>query len=152
MRIAVVAGKFDPIHAGHLDSIIKAAKLGDYLAVITHTDEVIERTSSKKFCAIPLEYRTMMLRGILLDQNIKGEVIVGIDEDGTCVKTLQRIRQLNPKAEIIFAKGGDRIPSTMNKVEIKVCKECNIEIRYCIGDLLNSSSKILARMNNKVED
>jgi cytidyltransferase-like protein len=45
MKIAI-AGKFDPVHEGHIDHIVKAAKLGDYLYIITHTDHVVVSHSS----------------------------------------------------------------------------------------------------------
>jgi cytidyltransferase-like protein len=51
MKTVMVAGKFDPLHEGHIDHIRKAAKLGKLL-VITHTDEVIKKLKGR--CNIPL--------------------------------------------------------------------------------------------------
>jgi cytidyltransferase-like protein len=49
MIIGIVAGKFDPILAGHVQSIIKAARLCDYLIVVTHFDDIVAKTSKKGF-------------------------------------------------------------------------------------------------------
>jgi cytidyltransferase-like protein len=151
VKISIVAGKFDPIHAGHIDSIIKASKLGDYLVVVTHRDNIVAKTSDKKFCAVPLYYRMILLRGILLDQKIKGDVVIGVDENGTVVNTLKRLRKFYCNGDLVYAKGGDRTIFNMNNDEIELCRELEICIQYGIGDLLNSSSKISLKMGNKIE-
>jgi hypothetical protein len=89
----------------------------------------------------------ILLNGLLLDQKIKGEVIIGCDEDGTMVKTLCGLRTHYLRQDMIFMKGGDRTKLTMNKDEIKVCKELGIKIKYGIGDLLSSSSDTMMRIN-----
>ena len=144
-KIVVVSGKFDPIHEGHIEHIIQAAKLGEYIIVITHKDEIIAKNSKKKFCAVPLKYRMMLIDGILMYNRIRGKIIVSIDENGTSVKTLEQIHKSYPleKINIIYAKGGDRIPENMLKDEVDMCRKLGIEIRYGVGELLNSSSKML---------
>ena len=146
MNVVIVSGKFDFIHDGHIDSIIKSAKLGDYLIVITHADSIVARTSKKGFCVVPLVYRLMLLRGLLLDRAILGEVVVGIDPDGTVVKTLRNIKNRFPVDKLIYAKGGDRNVKTMLQCEKDVCKELGIDIIYDIGVLLNSSSKFFDKL------
>jgi cytidyltransferase-like protein len=147
MRIGIVAGKFDPILDGHVQHIIKASKLCDFMIVVTHKDEIVARVSEKGFCAVPLKTRCILLRGILLDQAIDGDVVIGDDEDGTMVKTLTWLRTFHVNDELSYIKGGDRTPLTMNKDEIKICKSLGIEIQYGVGDLLSSSSKTMARIN-----
>jgi len=147
MRIVVVAGKFDFIHAGHVDSIIKASKLGDYLIIVTHRDDIVAKCSDKGFCAVPLEVRCMLLRGLIKEIGVQGMVIVGRDEDGTVCNTLEFIRDNYPKDQIVFAKGGDRTLDRMNTDEIVVCRVLNIKIQYGVGDLLGSSSKMMARIS-----
>lgn len=140
MRVAV-AGKFDIFHDGHLDHILKAAKLGSYLYIITHTDEIVARNSKKGICAIPLWTRQAVLEGIMLRYDILGQVLIAEsygDIDGTCTHTLEKYK---PN---IFAKGGDRKDNnSMPASEVEICSKFGIEIRYGVGDLKNSSSKIM---------
>lgn len=133
MRVAI-AGRFDPIHDGHIDHILKAKELGDELVIITHSDQVIRDVKGK--CNVPLWARCAVLRGLLLLYKINGYVTVSTDVDGTVAETL---RALKPQ---VFAKGGDRVLGTLPENELKVCEEIGCEIRYGIGDLLNASSKI----------
>lgn len=132
----MIAGYFDPLHEGHLDHITKAAQLGDYLYIITHTDACTEREKKARYTT--LEFREFMLRGILCMLGVIGNIIVTDRADIS-----QIIRNYKPN---IFAKGGDREPENMPEAEIKACAEVNCEIVYGIGDLLNSSSAIKAKL------
>jgi cytidyltransferase-like protein len=140
-KIVAICGKFDPLHNGHLDHIIKASKLGDYLLIITHTDEMVARTSNKGVCFIPFWARKLILEGVMMRLGIQGNVILSIDTDGTVTETIKKYR---PN---ILAKGGDRTPNNMPDNEIAGCKEVGCEVMYGIGDLLNSSSDIVRRGN-----
>ena len=139
MRTIMVGGKYDPIHQGHIESIVKASKLGDYLYIVVNPDDIVAKKSAKGFCAIPLRYRIMLLEGLLLHLNIKGEVLVSSNPDGTVLDELETIKPS------IFAKGGDRTPNNMPANEVDMCKKLGIAIVYGVGDLLNSSSKIWKR-------
>jgi cytidyltransferase-like protein len=151
MRIAVVAGKFDLLHSGHIDHITKASKYGEYLLIVTHLDSIVAKTSGKGFCAVPLCYRMILLNGILLHFNISGRVVVGKDEDGSVIQTLGYIRSIYPNDTINYCKGGDRVPSNMNQDEVEACQRLGIELVYGVGDLLGSSSKFVDRIKNKIE-
>ena len=133
-KTVMVSGKFDPPHDGHIDHIVKASKLGDYLIIITHTDKVIKEL--KGYCNIPLWARVVLLKGILLNYNIKGDVLISLDTDGLSARSLIAYR---PN---VYAKGGDRTPLTMPTAEIEACKQIRCKIVYGCGDLLNSSSKM----------
>lgn len=147
MTRVMIAGKFDPIHDGHIVHLLEAAKLGDFLVVVTHTDDVVESNSKKGYCAVPLWARVVLLRGVLLYFGIQGEVRTAepYDIDGTVTNSLLIIRP------DIFAKGGDRTLQNMPPTELEICRLQNIEIRYGIGEQLNSSSepeKFRNRQNN----
>ncbi len=130
--VVLIAGKFDGKHEGHDDHIVKARKLGHILIAATHRDEIVAKVSKKGFC-----YRTLNKRvADLYSRPEVSLVVVARDEDGTVAETL---RILKPH---IFAKGGDRTADNMPQSELDVCKEIGCEIRYGIGDLLNSSSSI----------
>jgi len=89
-----IGGKFDPIHDGHIDYIWKAGKLGDYLYIIVNPDASVVKFSAKRFCAVPLKYRTVILKGLLHELGLKGEVVVAVDEDGTVAKTLRMLKPI----------------------------------------------------------
>lgn len=132
MKTVMIAGKFDPLHEGHIDHIRKASKLGDELLVVTHSDAVLERIKGK--CNITLWARVAILKGILSLYSINGRVMCSLD--GTMVETLRRCKP------DIFAKGGDRTPDNMPQSEIDACEEIGCEIVYGVGDKLNSSSSM----------
>jgi len=135
MKTVMVAGKFDPVHEGHIEHIRQAAALGDWLIVVTHTDEVVKLVKGR--CAVPFWAREAILQGLLLRYNIKGVVTRSVDTDGTVARTIQVCR---PR---IFAKGGDRTPDNMPQSEIDACREVDCQIVYGVGEKLNSSSLIM---------
>ena len=55
----MIAGSFDPIHAGHVDHIHKAKALGDWLIVVTHPDSI--QVQKKGFNLMPLRDRVKVL-------------------------------------------------------------------------------------------
>jgi cytidyltransferase-like protein len=150
MRIAVVTGKFDLLHAGHVDHIKKAAQLGDWLIIITHEDDIVALSSDKKFCAVPLWARVDILRGLVaLYKKGYGEVVVASDPTGESTNTLRVIRQKYPiyAHDITLYKGGSRTDaSKMPSKEVAVCQELGITIEYGVGDLLSSSSTLAKRI------
>lgn len=131
----MVAGKFDPIHDGHVSHILKAAALGNYLVIVTHSDDVLDRIKPKGH-AVPYWARIALLRGILMVYGIRGRVACSVDDDGTVTQTLLRFKP------DIFAKGGDRTASNMPQSEIDACSQIGCKIVYGVGELLNSSTKI----------
>lgn len=151
MRIIIVAGKFDPFHAGHLSHIQKAGELGDYILVITHKDDIVAKSSKKQICFNPYPLRKLILEGILHALHLHGEVLCAIDDDktgdGTVALELELIANEMKSHELIFTKGGDRKDnSCMPQNELDACLKNGIEIRYGVGDLLGSSSDIVRRL------
>ena len=133
MKTVCVAGNFDPLHIGHVRHIQKAKKLGDKLVVIIHPDnDVIKK---KGYCFMPLEQR----KAIIEELKSVDEVVVAIDNDITCAKTLRLIK---PN---IFAKGGSRVLGTLPENEIQICQELGIQIVYGIGEQLASSQELVKR-------
>ena len=132
MKKVLIAGYFDPLHEGHLDHIVKASELGDYLVIVTHTDECTERVKGRRFTIA--SFRRFILESIIDKLGIRGEVIVTNKADVADV-----IEQVSPD---IFAKGRDRMPSNMPGSELQACDNVGCKIIYGIGAVLNSSSRI----------
>ena len=132
--VGLVAGDFGKLHSGHLDHIRKAYDMCDYLYIVTHSDESIR--ARKQYEPDCLCDRVAFLNIFLKGLGDKGEVVLAIDDDGTCVKTLRKY-----KPDLLI-KGGDRIKSNMPKEELDVCEELNIKIIYGVGRQLNSSSEV----------
>lgn len=132
IRVAV-SGGFDPLHLGHLRHMQLAKKLGDYLIVMINPDRDMIR--KKGYCFMPLEQRLEIIKEL----RCVDEVVVIIDEDGSCAETLKRV---HPD---IFAKGGDRVPETMPPNEIEACCEIGCKIVYGVGEKLDSSSSLVRR-------
>jgi len=138
-KVILIAGDFGKgvngrLHEGHRDHIRKASLLGDFLIIITHTDESIFQR--KGYVPDPLATRIQRLTDALSENRVSGLVALSLDKDGTVTKTLEHY------CPMIFAKGGSRTPDNMPLSEVEVCKELGIEIRYGIGDLLGSSREI----------
>ena len=136
MKTVLVAGYFDPLHEGHLDHITKAAMFSDYLCIVTHTDACTERVKKARYTS--LHFREFILRAIMNMLGRAGDVVV-IDEE-TVADT---IRRLKPNT---FAKGGDRTANNMPEDEIMACKEVGCRVVYGVGDQLNRSSEIKAKI------
>lgn len=136
MGTVLVSGKFDPFHQGHADHIKKAAKLGEFLIVSVASDEGVINSRVSHKLNIPFLLRKEIIEALLVKWNIGGLVVESLDRDGRSVLTLKKYKP------DIYAKGGDRTPSNMLQSEIDFCKDKGIEIKYGIGDLLNSSSSM----------
>lgn len=143
MRIVMIAGDFGKgvdgrLHEGHKDHVRKASKLGDFLIIITHTDDSIFKR--KGYVPDTLAVRMKRLEDALVENKVSGLVALARDADGTVVKTLEHY------CPQIFAKGGDRrSDEDMPRAEVEMCRRLGIEIRYGIGDRLGQSRDIANR-------
>ena len=149
MVTVMVVGAFDPIHEGHIQHIVKASGLGDYLLVVTHKRKAIEQKKGYEFQ--PFSTRQVLLEGILLRFGIKGEVICALEDD-LAGKNYNdgigdTIRAYKPQ---ILAKGGDRTATNMPEDEVKACEEVGCQIVYGVGGQLNSSSDLVRMAMEKL--
>lgn len=127
-KVVAVSGGFDPLHSVHLDHMIEARRLGDWLVVIVNTDEFLIK--KKGFFILPLIERLRVIE----EYPFVNQTIVSIDRDQSVAETLRLVR---PN---IFAKGGDRISSHMPKKELEVCKEIGCKIVYGVDRGVRKSS------------
>lgn len=137
-----ISGAFDPDHEGHLDHIMKASSLGDWLIILVSSREQLILKKGEE--VLPLNMRLAKMRKILQMIGGRGEVRVCLEKDTTDCAT--SLRKLKPD---IYAKGGDRTPENMNLQEIEACREIGCRIVYDVGDLLNSSTAVVNQIRQK---
>jgi cytidyltransferase-like protein len=136
MKIVLVTGGFDPLHSGHI-AYFKAAKtLGDFLIVGINSDAWLTRKKGRAF--MPWQERAAVVGNI----NVVYQVIDYDDSDGSSIDAIRRVREEYPKAEIIFANGGDRTP---NNIPEMAFEDNNVTFAFGVGgeEKRNSSSWIL---------
>jgi len=128
-----ISGYFQILHAGHIDYIRNAKKLGGYLIAIINSDQQAKLKSTPS--VINEKNRAYIV------SNIKGvdEVVISIDSDRSVSKTLEKI---NPH---IFCNGGDRTENNSSLKEKETCNRLGIKIIYTGGSKVDSSSDILKR-------
>jgi cytidyltransferase-like protein len=134
--IVATGGGFDPIHKGHIRLLKEAKKLGTRLVVILNSDAQLIKKKGRTFYPSQVERKEIM-------ESIKyvDEVIIDPDTGITCEAAL---RLIHPD---ILAKGGDRTPANMARVEIDVCRELGIKIVYGVGgEKIQSSSWLIKKV------
>jgi len=128
IRRVAVSGGFDPLHSVHLDHMMEAKRLGDWLIVIVNTDEFLIR--KKGFFVLPLLERLRIIE----EYPFVDQTVVCIDRDQTVAETLRLVKP------DIFAKGGDRLSSHMPKKELDACKEIGCKVVYGVDRGVRRSS------------
>jgi cytidyltransferase-like protein len=138
-RIAIVSGYFNPIHIGHLRMIKAARELAPHLLVIVNNDK--QQLIKKGRILMTEDDR----HSIVAELRCVDEAFVAVDDDGTVVASLRRVRELYPDAELLFCNGGDRshaedVPSA----ETHLTDEIGLQMVYGVGgeDKSDSSSRI----------
>jgi|TARA_R110002074_G_scaffold336346_1_gene506799 Lar family restriction alleviation protein len=146
MRVVAISGFFNPLHKGHIDYIISARNIGDFLIVIVNTDEQVKIKGSAPF----------MLEAERLEiiRNIKGvdRAVIAIDKDGSVCETLRqefaRLQKDPSFNELLFANGGDRKEGGVP--EDILTKELGINMVYNVGgEKTQSSSKLIEKSVDK---
>ncbi len=137
-KIVLVTGGFDPVHSGHIAYFKAARALGDMLLVGLNSDEWLERKKGRAF--MPWNERLCVINNLAMVD----EVYTFDDEDGSARHFIQQVRAHYPRAELIFANGGDR--TVDNIPEMSVDSE-RLTFVFGVGgeDKKNSSSWILAK-------
>jgi len=142
-RVVIATGGFDPLHSGHLEYLRCAKALGEVLIVGLNSDEWLERKKGKSF--LPYYQREHILLALRHVDN----VINFDDHDDTAIDAILKVQRFYPRADIIFANGGDRTKDNIPEEEI--FKSDNwIKFEYGVGgnDKKNSSSNILEKWSN----
>jgi cytidyltransferase-like protein len=144
MKIIIISGFFNPLHAGHLDMIEAAARLGDHLIVIVNND--VQQVMKKGKVILDEKNRSRLLAA-LRDVD---EVVISTDQDQTVIRTLDDIRKKYPIDDLVFANGGDR-DSEKVIPEAEICHTNNIELLFGVGGIekTDSSTRINQALGHK---
>lgn len=94
-RIVLTNGCFDIVHAGHLETLSAAARLGDLLVVCVNDDESVAELKGPDRPVVPIEERLKVLAGL-------GSVDYALPFSGRDAAEL--VRRIKPDA---YVKGGD---------------------------------------------
>jgi len=143
MRIVVVSGGFDPLHAGHIAMLREAESLGDYLIVGINSDEWLSRKKGKNF--LSYSDRASIIKSLIFVD----EVIIFNDNDNTACDLLYKVKYKFPHDTIIFANGGDRTKDNIPEMNVG-----GVEFIFGVGGShkINSSSEILTKWKENKTD
>jgi len=136
MRIVLVTGGFDPLHAGHIAYFKAARKLGDKLIVGINSDAWLTRKKGRPF----LSYIDRL--AVVENLSAVDGCILFNDDDDTAIEAVRNAKQLWPADEIIFANGGDRTAENIPEMLVE-----DVTFAFGVGGetKINSSSTILDR-------
>lgn len=84
-KVVFTNGVFDILHAGHVDYLIKAKKMGDVLIVALNSDSSVKRIKGEKRPIIPQAERAFIL------SNLKCADYVTIFEDDTPYEVIKKL-------------------------------------------------------------
>jgi D-beta-D-heptose 7-phosphate kinase/D-beta-D-heptose 1-phosphate adenosyltransferase len=94
-RVVATSGCFDLLHAGHVQMLHAARRLGDRLVVLLNSDASVRRLKGPRRPIVPEHDRAALLRALACVDDV-----VIFDED-TPVQALERVQP------DVFVKGGD---------------------------------------------
>ncbi len=137
MPTRVVVNKIELPGAEENADVLREYYGGDYPIVAVNSDEDMIR--KKGYCFMPLAERMEIVSSL----KWVDEVVPVIDNDGSCAKTLRKLRPT------IFARGGDRRPdiNPIPDIEIEACRDIECRIIYGVGDeKVQSSSGLVANV------
>lgn len=134
MKVVLVTGGFDPLHSGHIEYFKAAKKLGFLLLVGVNSDAWLTRKKGQPF--MPIQERKTIIENLYQVH----KVIEFDDSDDTAIDAIRVVKQLYPKAKIIFANGGDRTKDNIPEMVFD-----DVEFVFGVGgeNKMNSSSWIL---------
>ena len=145
--IILVTGGFDPIHSGHIAYFKDAKKLGNKLVVGVNSDNWLIKKKGSAF--LPIQERIEIVSNLaVVDAAIEFED----DENQSASNAIQKVLEIYPDDEIIFANGGDRNQANIPEMDKFVNNE-RVSFEFGVGGDFkkNSSSWILKNWKGPVE-
>lgn len=150
IKVGIISGYFNPIHAGHIDYINASKDQCDYLICIVNNDDQVIRKQSDVF--MDEQHRLKIVSNI----RAINKALISIDDDSSVAKTLNNIAENVPKnCRLLFFNSGDRFSGNENAQEARVCEAKNIERVFIKMPKIYSSSELkrnLSTQNIKKHD
>lgn len=134
MKVVLVTGGFDPLHSGHIDYFKAAKQLGNLLVVGINSDAWLERKKGRAF--MPASERKTIIENLYQVH----KVIEFDDTDNSAIDAIKKIKEIYPRATVVFANGGDRTKDNIPEMAVD-----GVEFVFGVGgeNKANSSSWIL---------
>lgn len=141
MIVGIVSGGFDPIHSGHIDYIMEAARYCDKLYIGPNSDAWLCRKKGRAF--MTWEERSYIIEH--LNISIPTEVVSYNDDDNSATGLIHKVDSLHKNCEIVFMNGGDRNATNIPEEGIILSSSNLLSFKFEIGGShkKNSSSTIL---------
>jgi glycerol-3-phosphate cytidylyltransferase/D-beta-D-heptose 7-phosphate kinase/D-beta-D-heptose 1-phosphate adenosyltransferase len=131
--VVIVSGHFNPVHAGHVNHLYEAKKLGDELIVIINNDK---QQLLKKGKIIMGEIERYTVVGAI---KYVDKVVFAVDEDPSCCLTIEKLGEEYKDCNLIFANGGDR--KTEHDIpERDICLKYGIKMLFGVGGYIKTYS------------
>ena len=131
MTKVFTCGCYDLFHVGHLQTIVEAKKLGDYVIVGISSDRIVKKTKGKGRPIIPQKQRVRIIAAIAG----VNEVVVGRRKD-----FVDFILKRKPD---IYVKGGDYNINTIHQGERKAVESYGGKIMFTKFIKKLSTTKII---------
>lgn len=141
--VVLTNGCFDMLHEGHAAMLRVAADMGDMLVVGLNSDASVKRLKGSRRPIVSQDARKFMLESLWSVD----KVVIYDEETADAFLTQQAAcwRCVNPDAELIYVKGGDRRPlpeqATLDELGIKaqfLGVERRVSTTQRIADVINS--------------
>jgi len=145
MKIGIVSGYFNPLHAGHVDYISASREQCGILVVIVNNDKQVELKGSIPF--MDEIHRAKIMSSLIYTDH----VIISKDVDSTVCKTIEYIKQIHPNNKLIFFNSGDRIGDNINLAEEDLCRLLDIDFVILPLPKKYSSSELIKQAILKIK-
>jgi len=127
-------GCFEILHAGHIEFLLRAAKLGDVLIVGVNSDESVRQLKGAAHPLAALEERVLVLSAVAAIQYIT------VFDGPTCAKALAALK---PE---VYAKGLNHLRGGINEEERALVEASRGAIALIGGDPAKSTEAIIDRV------
>ena len=151
-KLGIFGGSFDPVHMGHIKTLLKIKKLHSFNEIIFIPTFIVN--SRKKIVATPKQ-RIKMLEISINKHNFKID-LREIKRKGTSytVDTLKSLQQESPDADLVLILGADAFYTLPEWKDFEqILGICNIIILkrdgHSYDDLINNLPKFLSKKITK---